>query len=496
MGLSLQPTMGLPCNAPTETEVGTMCNEMGEPGRAPVPSDAGAGLTANRGQLLDHGTRSLRDAALRIVEAAIERGDPDVGTHLKVSLQGDLLCVDGCDYDLRRIRRIFVIGAGKASLPIAAALERILGNRIDGGVIVTKKGDTRRLSRIEVIAAGHPLPDVDSLRGARRMLEIASAAQEGDLVFAAVTGGSSSLASLPPLGVSLGDLQELNDLLLRCGDPIEIINVVRRHVCQVKGGRLVQAIQPALAITLTLDTAPEGMPWPDMCLPDPTTFADAVRILRERGLWERTPATIRSHLLAGIERPERETIKDFARMRARLVYVGDPISACDAAAAKAEQLGFTALVLGTFIAGEAREVAIAMAGIAREVLDRGRPVGTPCALISGGETTVTIDGAGDRGGPNQEFALAFALAMARRGPFACASLDTDGTDGPTGIAGGLTDNTSLWRATNAGIDLRDVLRRHASSSALECLGDAVITGHTGTNLQNIRAIVLGGPDIG
>ena len=417
-----------------------------------------------------------------------------MGTLLKVRREGQLLRVDGCDYDLRRIGRILVIGAGKASLPIAAALESVLGDRIDGGVVVTKKGDARRLSRIEVVEAGHPLPDAESLHGARRMLEIAATAREGDLVFAAVTGGSSSLASMPPAGVSLDDLQELHDLLLRCGEPIEIINVVRRHVCLVKGGRLVQVIQPALAVTLTLDTAPEGMPWPDMCLPDPTTFADAVQILRERGLWERTPDAIRAHLLDGIDRPDKETIKDFAGMNARIVFVGDPISACDAAAAKAAALGFEPMVLGTFIEGEAREVAITMAGVAREVVDRGRPIRPPCALISGGETTVTIAGPGGRGGPNQEFALAFAVAMARRGPYACACVDTDGTDGPTTIAGGLTDSSTLWRATKAGIDLREVLRRHASSDALESLGDAVITGHTGTNLQNIRAIVLGGPN--
>jgi glycerate-2-kinase len=454
------------------------------------------GFSVNRYQVLDHGTRRLRAAALSIVEAGISRGDPARGTHSKVRRDGDLLWVDGCEYDLRKIERIWVVGAGKASMAIASALEDILGDRIEGGVIVTKKHDLRRLRRIQVIVAGHPVPDDDSIRGARRMLEVASAARCGDIVFAPVTGGSSALASLPPEGVSLADLQVLNKLLLHCGEPIEVINVVRRHVCLVKGGRLAQAIQPALAATLTLDTAPEGMPWPDMCLPDPTTFLNAIAVLRDLDLWEQTPPAIRAHLLGGVEHPERETIKDFTGMNARMVFVGDPISVCDAAAVKAAELGFTPMILGAFIKGEAREVAIAMAGIAREILDRGRPAVPPCALISGGETTVTIDGPSDRGGPNQEFALAFAVAMSRRGPYACASLDTDGTDGPTAIAGGLTDDTSVPRAAAAGIDLHEALRRHATSEALERLGDVVVTGHTGTNLQNIRAIVLGDPRSG
>ena len=461
-------------------------------GRQPVD----VGFPLNRGQLLGHGPRRLREAALAIVEAGISRGDPTRGTYIKVRRSGDHLWVDGCEYDLRKIEKIWVIGAGKASMAIALALEDILGDRIDGGVVVAKKPEPRRLRRIEVIAAGHPVPDDDSVRAGRRMLELASAAGPNDIVFAPVTGGSSALANLPPAGVTLEDLQILNNLLLECGEPIEVINVIRRHVCLVKGGRLVQAIQPALAITLTLDTAPEGMPWPDMCLPDPSTFSDAVAVLRDTGLWERTPSGIRAHLLAGVAHPELETNKDFTGFNARMVFVGDPVSVCDAAAVRAAELGFTPIVLGAFIKGEAREVAVTMSGIAREILDRHRPAVPPCALISGGETTVTINNPGGKGGPNQEFALAFALAMSQHGPYACASLDTDGTDGPTPIAGGLTDSTSLARAAAAEIDLREFLRRHASSEALELIGDAVVTGQTGTNLQNIRAIVLGDPKSG
>lgn len=452
----------------------------------------GSGIVKNRAEVAGHGERDLRAAALSIVEAGIARGDPAVGARAKIRRDGRMLWVDGQSYDLDSVGRIWVVGAGKASFTIAAVLEDILGDRIAGGLLATKKGDCRRLKRIEVIEAGHPVPDADSVRAGSRILDIVGAAQAGDLVFAPVTGGASSLAAVPPEGVSLGDLRELNELLLRCGAPIGVINVVRRHACGVKGGRLVAAIHPATAITLTLDTAPDGMPWPDMCLPDPYTVDDAVAVLRDLDLWDRAPASIRAFLTDPARRAEAESVKGFDGFDARMVFVGDPASVCEAAAARACELGFAPMVLGTLIEGEAREVGVCMAGIARGVLERGAPMAPPCALISGGETTVTIEGPAGLGGPNQEFVLAFAAKMGARGPYACASVDTDGTDGPTELAGGLVDGSSMVRARELGIDVAEVLRGHASADALKALGDAVRTGHTGTNLQNLRVILLGG----
>lgn len=448
-------------------------------------------MVLNRAEVIGHGNSKLREVALSIVEAAIGQGDPAAGTRAKVRLDGNVLWVDGQEYDLGAVGRIWVVGAGKASIGIAQALEEILGPRIAGGVIVVKKGETRRLRRLEVIEAGHPVPDSESIRGARKVLDVASRAAEGDIVFAAVTGGSSSLAVLPPEGVSLSDLRILNELLLRCGAPINVINVVRRHICLLNGGRLVAAVQPARAITLSLDTAPEGMPWPDKCLPDPTTFADAIAMLKEYALWDRTPETVRAYFSHGLDHPELETVKDMSAMKTRMVFVGDPVSICDAAARRAAELGFAPMVLGTYLEGEARDVAICMAGIAREVIERSRPINPPCALISGGETTVTITEAAGGGGPNQEFALSFALKMGQRSPYACASVDTDGTDGPTDVAGGLVDDATLGQARAADIDLGAVVRNHASTEALTRLGSAVRTGHTGTNLQNIRVVVIG-----
>ncbi len=449
-------------------------------------------FATNHAQLIDHGNRTLREAALAIVAAGVAGGDPARGTRSRVRCDGDRLWVDGVAHDIGPSGRIWVVGAGKASFASASALEEVLGERIAGGVIVTKKGDGRRLRRVEVIEAGHPIPDADSVRGAQQIMAVSSAARAGDVVFAIVTGGASALAILPPPGVTLEDLQVLNGLLLRCGAPISVINVVRRHVCGIKGGRLVAAIQPARAITLTLNTSAPGFPWPDMCLPDPSTFADAIRILRDLKLWEHTPRSIRDHLDAGTQRPELETVKSIDGMNTQMVFVGDPVAVCDAAAAKARELGFQPLVLGTFVPGEARQVATVLAGIAREAFERGRPVAPPCAIIVGGESTVTVTGDAGRGGPNQELALAFASQMLPCGPFACACIDTDGTDGPTDLAGGVVDDRTTAEAAAIGIHLGDVLRRHDSAAALERLGSAVVTGHTGTNLQHLRVVVLGG----
>jgi len=445
----------------------------------------------NRADLLSGGCREMRGRLLDVLEAGIRGGDPGEGTHRKVRREGGSLFVGEAVYNLDRVASIYVVGAGKGSYPIAAALEEILGDRITGGVVVVKRGEKRLLGKIEVHQAAHPVPDQASLEGARKIKDWASRAGVNDLVFAAITGGSSALATLPPNGISLADIQNLNELLLRSGAVIQEMNTVRRHLCALKGGRLVSMIQPALAVTLTLDTAPDGMPWPDMSLPDSSTFKEAIDVLDHYDLWGKTPKSIRDYLLLGTTRPELETIKSFKGMRAQMAGVGDPVSMCQAAAAAAERLGYPALILATHLEGEAREAGICLAGIIREIVKFGRPAKPPCAVISGGETTVTIRGTCGRGGPNQEFVLALAQKLRVEAPFVCASIDSDGTDGPTEVAGGIADNDTINDARRLGVDIHAALKRHDTLAALKRLNALIITGHTGTNLQNLRVILIG-----
>ena len=447
-------------------------------------------IVRNARELLASDQANLRLPALDVIEAGVRAGDPGRGTREKVVLAEDELRVDGRSYQLAETENIYVVGAGKGSLAIAAALEDILGTRIAGGVVAVKCGEKGILQRIEVMESGHPTPDDGSVRAAARILEITTQAGVKDLVIAAITGGASALATIPADGISLEDVRVLNDLLLRCGAPIQEINKVRRHVCRIKGGRLVAAIQPAQAITLTLNTAPERGPWPDMCLADPTTFADAINMLEHFALWERTPESVRTHLCRGTENPNMETVKDVSGMRTQLVYVGDPVTMCDSAARRARELGFEPIVLATQLEGESREAATCLAGIAKEIILRSRPFAPPCALITGGETTVTVACQGGRGGPSQEFVLAFANHLTSTGRYVCAALDTDGTDGPTEYAGGIVDDQTVLQARKLGLSLDASLKDHDCLGALLTLKAAIFTGHTGTNLLDLRVILI------
>ncbi len=448
----------------------------------------------NRDELLGHGLVHLREQLLDIVTAGIAGADPASGTLSKVRLVGDLLHVHDLVIDLDRIERLIVIGAGKASLSIAAALEKILGDRISEGFVVVKRGESARLERIEVWPASHPLPDADSVEGARRMLRLAQSAGSHDLVILAITGGASALATLPPQGIALDEVRTLTDGLLKCGATIREVNAVRRHVCLLKGGRLVQAVQPARSVTLTLDTAPPGLPWPDMCLPDPSTARDAIGVLERYGLWEDGAASIREHLLRAVDDPELDTVKSLNGEESYIVSVGNPLSACRAAALRARECGYEPVLLSTSIEGEARELGVFLAGIAKQMAGGASPFALPGAVITGGETTVTTSGEGGRGGPNQETALAFAQRLEADAGVALAAVDSDGTDGPTDIAGGLVDSSTSARARDLGIDLEAALKAHDSSAALTRLGDAIVTGHTGTNVMNLRVLLVEGGD--
>lgn len=448
-------------------------------------------MIKNEKDLLSVGQKRLRRDALKIIQSGIQASDPGLGTLKHIRVDGDTLIVGADIFDMKAIDHIYVVGAGKGSFPIAESLESLLGKRISQGFVVVKKGEKRRLRYIEIIEAGHPIPDQNSIAGAEKIQAIAEKATEKDLVFAAITGGSSALVTLPPGDIQLEEIKTLTDLLLRCGAAINEINIVRKHLCKVKGGQLVAQIQPAEAITLTLDTQPEGgMPWPDMSLADPYTFQDAIDVLHYYDLWECVAPSIRRYLEYAKSRPELETVKSLDGMRTRILSVGDPATSCEAAAETARLLGYKPAILSTFMEGEAKEVAKSLAGIAMEVERFGRPFKKPCALISGGELTVTLSGNYGQGGPSQEFALGFAAALLGENEMACAAVDTDGTDGPTDIAGGIVDGLTRKESQKLGIRLEDFLKNHDSGTALGRLNSAIITGHTGTNVLDLRVILI------
>lgn len=451
--------------------------------------DAQARFT-NYAQLISHGNTKSRAAALDCLAAALDAADTYVGTHKVVRREGSLLRVGERIYDLSRPFSIYVAGAGKGSYPIVKALDEILGDRITEGVMLAK-GEAAPLKHVAVMETSHPVPDARSLAGGKRVSAMAAKVKPGDLVFACMTGGCSALMAVPVPGVTLEDKIALNKLLLRTGAHISEMNAVRKHVSLVKGGGLIKMFQPATVITLTQDTRPDFLPWPDTSYPDPSTFADAIQMLKNYDIWEPAPVAVKAYLQKGLADPSLETPKSFEGWDTYLLDTGNQREACLAAVRKAESLGYAGYVLSTKLEGESRDIGRGLAGIAKEITLYDRPFSRPCIIASAGETTVSVRSANPgKGGPNQELVLGFAEGASRYEGMTLASIDSEGTDGPTDIAGGFGDGETVDRARAAGFDVFTTLKNNDSSTLLEALGDAVITGPTGTNVVNLRMLVV------
>ncbi|HHV64985.1 MAG TPA: DUF4147 domain-containing protein [Peptococcaceae bacterium] len=447
-------------------------------------------IIKNFSELVANGPTKIRRDALEIIESGIRSAIPYEETKKLVKLDNYSLLIGEQKINLQEVNNIYVVGVGKGSYPIALALDEILRDKIKEGIVVVKEGEKRRLKYIEVFESSHPLPDERSLVAARKIKAILDKADKNDIVLAAITGGSSALVNLLPPSIDIEELKQLNDLLLKSGASIGKMNAVRKHLCLMKGGRLVTYAHPAPVYTFTLDTAPPDLPWPDLVLPDPSTFKDAIDVLKSYDLWSEVSESIRDYLQKGLHNSAMETPKSLDSYQSYIFSVADPRSTCLAAARKAEELGYNAHILCTAMEGEASQLGIFLAGLVNEISARNQPFSYPCALISAGETTVTITGKCGSGGPNQETALGFVQKLYSKRNAVCVSIDTDGTDGPSQIAGGITDTQTKERAAALNLNLAQYLKEHDSSTALLKLGDAIITGHTGTNVMNLRVVLI------
>ena len=386
--------------------------------------------------------------------------------------------------------RLVVIGAGKASAAMARAVEQHWPGPLSG-LVVTRYGYAVPCERIEIVEAAHPVPDAAGEKAAARLLQTVQGLGADDLVLCLISGGGSALLPLPLPGLTLADLQALNQALLASGASITEMNCVRRHLSAIQGGRLAAACHPARVLNLLLSDVPGDDPIdiaPGPTVPDPTTCADALAILRRYRI--RVPPTA----LAWLESGDGESLKP-GDLRLPLIdthFIATPQRALEAAAAVARQAGLHAHILGDAIEGEARDVAKALAGIALQTARRGQPFLGPCVLLSGGETTVTLKGQG-RGGRNVEFLLALAVALRGEPGIHALAGDTDGVDGQEEIAGALIGPDTLDRAWALGLNPRERLDANDGHGFFEALGDAVITGPTLTNVNDFRAIVIDGP---
>jgi glycerate 2-kinase len=445
-------------------------------------------MIRNRESLVDHGNRVARETLCDVATAAVDAVHPRTTVPRAVARDGDRLRVGDRTYDLGAVEDVYVVGAGKGAGAVAAELAAILGDRIAGGVVAEKGGGNDDVpDAVDVVAAGHPVPDGASLSAGDRALAVADAAGPDDLVLLPITGGASATLVAPAGGLTLDDLASATELLLNAGCRIDEINAVRKHCSAIKGGRLAERIAPATAVTLVVVDEVAGEPW-GPTVGDGTTFADALDVLARDDLLDAVPQAVVDHLRRGRDGEMSETPRE---TEGQVVVLAGPAEAAEAADARAAELGYEPLILSTTVEGESREVATCLAAVAAETATYGRPVEPPCVLISGGETTVRVGEEGGEGGPNQEFALASALELDDSSVTTLA-LGTDGTDGPTEVAGGLVDGTTVPRMRERGIDARDHLRRHDATPALRAVDDAVLTGPTGTNVMDLRLTLVEG----
>lgn len=383
--------------------------------------------------------------------------------------------------------RLIVIGAGKASAAMAQAVEQNWPGELSG-LVVTRYGYAVPCRRIEIVEAAHPVPDAAGLRAAERMLNLVSGLHEDDLVLCLISGGGSALLPLPAPGLTLAMKQEVSKALLKSGATISEMNCVRRHLSAIKGGRLGAACHPAAVLTLLISDVPGDRPIDIASGPtvaDPTTSADALAIVRRYGI--ELPSAVREWL----EDPRSESVKpgDPKLTRAVSRTIATPQMALQAAAAVALEAGFPVHILGDAIEGEARDVGKVLAAITQQVIHHGQPFRAPCVLLSGGETTVTVRGAG-RGGRNVEFLLSLAIALdGQAGVYGLAG-DTDGVDGQEEIAGARFGPDTLSRAWEKGFSPKDVLSANDAHTFFTALGDSVVTGPTLTNVNDFRAILI------
>lgn len=383
--------------------------------------------------------------------------------------------------------RTIAVGAGKAAAAMAAAVEANWSGPI-AGLVVTRYGHSVPCRQVEVIEAAHPVPDAAGLGAARRILDLVRGLTEDDLVLCLLSGGASSLLVLPAPGISLADKQVINRALLRCGAPIGEMNCVRKHLSAIKGGRLAIAAAPASVVSLIISDVPGDDPSiiaSGPTIPDATTVAETIAIFQKYRI--EMPLSVLRHLEGRSAETPKPGDPRFRRVSNRVIAT--PQDALEAAAQVARSAGFPPLILGNAIEGEARDVGLVHAGIAKQIAGHGQPIEPPCALISGGETTVTVRGVG-RGGRNAEFLLSLAVALDGRPGISAIAADTDGIDGTENNAGAILLPDTLDRAAQAGLDPKMHLASNDAYPIFAQLGDLVVTGPTRTNVNDFRAILI------
>jgi glycerate 2-kinase len=426
----------------------------------------------------------MKNELREIMNAALAAAEP--GRTIRRSLSVEDGCVKAGEETFKP-RRVFVLAVGKAAGPMARASGEVLGEVLSGGLCVIKEGHEEPTEYFETIVASHPEPDERSLQAAERVKEFLDGLEGEDLLLVLVSGGASALLADAAPGVTLEDLKQLTGALLRSGAAIGEINTVRKHVSTLKGGNLVRRAAPAQIVALLLSDVVGDEPssiGSGLTAPDPTRLEDAREVLKRYEI--EAPQSVADHLEKGHENPKPS---DAAFEKLTNIIVGGGRLTATAAAEKARELGYEPLLLSTYVTGEAQAAAGLHAAIVKEILESGNPVAPPCAVVSGGEATVVVRGEGT-GGPNQEFALALAVELEGVEGWAALAVDTDGNDGSTDAAGALVSGETATSIREGGVNSTEALAKNDAYHALEA-GDALVsTGSTGTNVNDLRVMLI------
>ena len=438
---------------------------------------------------------SLRKHANQIFRHVLDILDPGQLVKEKVSIRDSTLIVEEREYNLNNYENIYVVGGGKACAPMAKAMEGLLGDKIDNGIIVVKYDHGLSLKKIETVEASHPIPDENGERGASDILRLLSGTGEKDLIICLISGGGSALLVQPHKGITLQDIQTASAELLACGATIDEINTVRKHLSSIKGGQLAKAAYPSTLITLMLSDVvgdPMDIIASGPTVPDGSTFEDAYSIIQKYSLEEKISNSVCGFLGSGkigeIEETPEHGNKIFDNTQN--VIVGSNKIALNAAEKRAKDMGYNTIVLSSLVEGESREAAKFFAAIAKEVSRTGTPVSKPACIIAGGETTVTIRGKG-KGGRNQEFTLSAAIEIEGFEGVVILSAGTDGTDGPTDATGAIVDsNTCKDARKKFNLNAEEFLSRNDSYNFFKKTGEHIVTGPTMTNVMDIMISLI------
>ena len=439
---------------------------------------------------------NLRSVALQLQQAALEAVNPAEAVYRVLTRVGSSILVNDRAYDLANYDRVLIIGAGKASIPMADAVAEVLRNQLAGGVVITKYHHIDRMlpASLRVHEAGHPVPDQNSINGARDIRDQLHGLTSRDLVFCVLSGGASALMTLPAENISLADVQAVTTLLLNAGASIDQINIIRKHIDLIKGGGLARLAGKATRVSLVLsDVVGDDLSViaSGPTTPDRSTFADAWHVIEQYDLIDQLPPAVRSRLEPGAADRLADTPKpgDPLFENDQIVIVGSNRLAAEAAETLAKKLNFNTLLLSTYIQGEAREIAKVIAALAKEIRAADRPIAKPACIIWGGETTVTLKGRGT-GGRNQELALAAAIAIDGLPNVLIEALGTDGTDGPTDAAGAIATGETLSRARQLGLEAHLYLADNDAYHFFKPLGELIVTGPTGTNVNDLMFLLV------